>query len=571
MGENKLLEINNLNVSFQANGTEKRILHDVNIYVNKNETVCIVGESGSGKSVTSLSVMGLLPENGVIDSGSIKLKGKELVGLDESDYRAIRGNDISMIFQEPMTALNPVLTIGFQLAEPLREHRQMSKKEAQHEAIKLLKRVGIPQPESKVALYPHELSGGQRQRVMIAMALATNPSLLIADEPTTALDVTIQAQILSLIHNLKEQNNMGVLFITHDMGVVAQIADYVVVMYHGKIVEHGDVETIFKAPKQDYTKKLLAAVPDIDAVHVTSRPKFADNTKPILSVKDVSTIYGGHKHLLGKNIPGLKAVNQVSFEIFEGETVGLVGESGSGKSTLGRTILGLEKRSHGDIQFEGQPVSDLAKRNTKLIAGMQMIFQDPFGSLDPRQSVGAAIEEVLKIHHRLTKEERHAKTLALLEDVGLSEDSYDRYPHEFSGGQRQRIGIARAIVLDPSLVICDEAVSALDVTIQAQVLTLLKRLQKTLDLTYLFISHDLGVVRDISDRILVMYLGTIVESGSTEQIFRHPVHPYTKRLLSAIPRPDPNKIQKLSSDVTIEKPQSTSLHEVEKGHLVVDF
>lgn len=568
----KLLDITDLNVSFHVNGGEKQILHDVNIQVRPHETVCIVGESGSGKSVTSLATMGLLASNGHITSGSIKFNGQELTGLTEAQMRSLRGNEMSMIFQEPMTALNPVLTVGFQLAEPLRIHRNMDKKAARKEAIALLTRVGIPNPDKKVDMYPHELSGGQRQRVMIAMALAGHPSLLIADEPTTALDVTIQAQILALIDQLKEQNGMGVLFITHDMGVVAQIADYVVVMYHGQIVEQGQAKDIFEHPQEAYTQKLLAAVPDIDAPHVgVNAPSTTDQT-PLLSVRDVSTIYGAKKPLFGKAQPGLRAVNHVSFDIYRGETVGLVGESGSGKSTLGRTILGLENKAGGKITYKGEALVDLRHRSHKMISQMQMIFQDPFGSLDPRQSVGAAIEETMAIHHLATPAERHQKALDLLKAVGLAEDAFDRYPYEFSGGQRQRIGIARAIALDPDVVVCDEAVSALDVSIQAKVLDLLKSLQKNLDLTYLFITHDLGVVRDIADRILVMYLGTIVESGTTEQIFSHPVHPYTKRLLAAIPRPDPERRMAFSSEIVkMPAPSTVKMHEVEAGHMVVDF
>lgn len=567
-----LLDITDLNVSFHVNGGEKQILHDVNIKVRPHETVCIVGESGSGKSVTSLATMGLLASNGHITSGSIKLNGQELTVLSEVNLRRLRGNEMSMIFQEPMTALNPVLTVGFQLAEPLRIHRHMDKKAALKEAIALLARVGIPNPDKKVDMYPHELSGGQRQRVMIAMGLAGNPSLLIADEPTTALDVTIQAQILALIEELKEQNGMGVLFITHDMGVVAQIADYVVVMYQGHIVEQGQAKAIFEHPQEAYTQKLLAAVPDIDAPHIGVNAPSTSNQDPLLSVRDVSTVYGNKKPLFGKGKPGLRAVNHVSFDIYRGETVGLVGESGSGKSTLARTILGLENQTGGKITYQGEALSDLRHRSHKIVAQMQMIFQDPFGSLDPRQSVGAAIEETMVIHHIGTSNDRHQKALNLLKAVGLAEDAFVRYPHEFSGGQRQRIGIARAIALNPDVVICDEAVSALDVSIQAKVLNLLKSLQKNLNLTYLFITHDLGVVRDIADRILVMYLGIIVESGTTEQIFSHPVHPYTKRLLAAIPRPDPERRMPFSSDiVAIPAPSSVLMHEVEPSHMVIDF
>lgn len=529
-----VLAVQNLNVDFETDQGTKQILHDISLAVHPHETVCLVGESGSGKSVTSFSVMGLLPQNGHVASGSIRFEKQDLLKLGDKAMRRLRGDQLSMIFQEPMTALNPVLRIGKQLTDVIKAHQAVDRKTAFDQALALLKQVEMPEPAKKLQMYPHELSGGQRQRVMIAMAIACKPQLLIADEPTTALDVTIQAQILELINKLKDQEEMGVLFITHDMGVVAQIADYVVVMKQGRIVERGTAQTIFEHPQNAYTKKLLAAVPDVDAPHIAQHSQVTDK-QPLLAVQHLTKVYQDKKQLFRKRAAGLKAVNDVSFHIYPGETLGLVGESGSGKSTLGRTILGLEQKTAGKMVYAGKELPPFNHRQAALIAKMQMIFQDPFGSLDPRQKIGDAIEEVMAIHHQMNAQARHHRMLQLLQAVDLDEASANRYPSEFSGGQRQRIGIARALALDPSLVVCDEAVSALDVSIQAQVLDLLKQLQEKLKLTYLFITHDLGVVREISDRILVMYLGTIVETGTTEQIFTNPVHPYTKRLLAAIP------------------------------------
>lgn len=571
-----VLAVQNLNVDFETDQGTKQILHDISLAVHPHETVCLVGESGSGKSVTSFSVMGLLPQNGHVASGSIRFEKQDLLKLGDKAMRRLRGDQLSMIFQEPMTALNPVLRIGKQLTDVIKAHQAVDRKTAFDQALALLKQVEMPEPAKKLQMYPHELSGGQRQRVMIAMAIACKPQLLIADEPTTALDVTIQAQILELINKLKDQEEMGVLFITHDMGVVAQIADYVVVMKQGRIVERGTAQTIFEHPQNAYTKKLLAAVPDVDAPHIAQHSQVTDK-QPLLAVQHLTKVYQDKKQLFRKRAAGLKAVNDVSFHIYPGETLGLVGESGSGKSTLGRTILGLEQKTAGKMVYAGKELPPFNHRQAALIAKMQMIFQDPFGSLDPRQKIGDAIEEVMAIHHQMNAQARHQRMLQLLQAVDLDEASANRYPSEFSGGQRQRIGIARALALDPSLVICDEAVSALDVSIQAQVLDLLKQLQDRLKLTYLFITHDLGVVREISDRILVMYLGTIVETGTTEQIFTNPVHPYTKRLLAAIPRPNPESAvaarqrnERILAE-HIPRPTSTELHEVEPQHLVVNF
>ncbi|MDG3062210.1 ABC transporter ATP-binding protein [Lacticaseibacillus casei] len=571
-----VLAVQNLNVDFETDQGTKQILHDISLTVHPHETVCLVGESGSGKSVTSFSVMGLLPQNGHVASGSIRFEKQDLLKLGDKAMRRLRGDQMSMIFQEPMTALNPVLRIGKQLTDVIKAHQAVDRKTAFDQALALLKQVEMPEPAKKLQMYPHELSGGQRQRVMIAMAIACKPQLLIADEPTTALDVTIQAQILELINKLKDQEGMGVLFITHDMGVVAQIADYVVVMKQGRIVERGTAQTIFEHPQNAYTKKLLAAVPDVDAPHIAQHSQVTDK-QPLLAVQHLTKVYQDKKQLFRKRAAGLKAVNDVSFHIYPGETLGLVGESGSGKSTLGRTILGLEQKTAGKMVYAGKELPPFNHRQAALIAKMQMIFQDPFGSLDPRQKIGDAIEEVMAIHHQMNAQARHQRMLQLLQAVDLDEASANRYPSEFSGGQRQRIGIARALALDPSLVVCDEAVSALDVSIQAQVLDLLKQLQEKLKLTYLFITHDLGVVREISDRILVMYLGTIVETGTTEQIFTNPVHPYTKRLLAAIPRPNPESAvaarqrnERILAE-HIPRPTSTELHEVEPLHLVVNF
>ncbi|KLI75276.1 MULTISPECIES: ABC transporter ATP-binding protein [Lacticaseibacillus] len=571
-----VLAVQNLNVDFETDQGSKQILHDISLAVHPHETVCLVGESGSGKSVTSFSVMGLLPQNGHVASGSIRFEKQDLLKLGDKAMRRLRGDQMSMIFQEPMTALNPVLRIGKQMTDVIKAHQAVDRKTAFDQALALLKQVEMPEPAKKLQMYPHELSGGQRQRVMIAMAIACKPQLLIADEPTTALDVTIQAQILELINKLKDQEGMGVLFITHDMGVVAQIADYVVVMKQGRIVERGTAQTIFEHPQNTYTKKLLAAVPDVDAPHIAQHSQVTDE-QPLLAVQHLTKVYQDKKQLFRKRAAGLKAVNDVSFHIYPGETLGLVGESGSGKSTLGRTILGLEQKTAGKMVYAGKELPPFNHHQAALIAKMQMIFQDPFGSLDPRQKIGDAIEEVMAIHHQMNAQARHQRMLQLLQAVDLDEASANRYPSEFSGGQRQRIGIARALALDPSLVICDEAVSALDVSIQAQVLDLLKQLQDKLKLTYLFITHDLGVVREISDRILVMYLGTIVETGTTEQIFTNPVHPYTKRLLAAIPRPNPESAvaaRQRNEQILAEhipRPTSTELHEVEPQHMVVDF
>jgi len=570
----RLLEVDNLDVQFQTKDGPLKVVQDVSFAIDQKETVCIVGESGSGKSVTSLSIMGLLPENGEVANGSIKLNGEELTQKSDDDLRKMRGNEFAMIFQEPMTALNPVLTIGYQVSEPLMIHRKLSKEDAWEKSADLLDKVGIPEPAEKLKMYPHELSGGMRQRVMIAMALAGEPSLLIADEPTTALDVTIQAQILELIDDLKNQFDMGVLFVTHDMGVVAEIADRVVVMYHGQIVETGTAEEIFNAPKHPYTQRLLAAVPDVDQPKAEASPE-TNGEEPLLQVDNVSKFFPVKTGLFQRTTSHVKAVKNVSFSLYEGETLGLVGESGSGKSTLGRTILGLEEKTSGTIKFNGKDMDQMSKQELKESRKeMQMIFQDPYASIDPRQKIGETIEEVLVIHTNLSKKERRQQAMKLLKDSGLSEGFYDRLPHELSGGQRQRVGIARAIALNPSLIVADEAVSALDVSIQAQIMDLLKELQEEYKLTYLFISHDLGVVRQISDRIMVMYLGNVVEIGTADQIFENPQHPYTKMLLSAVPRPVPGlekeRIKKKnSSRLTFTQP--TEWVEVAEGHLIAKF
>jgi ABC-type glutathione transport system ATPase component len=569
-----LLEVDNLGVQFQTADGPFKVVQDISFSINDKETVCIVGESGSGKSVTSLSIMGLLPENGAVTNGSIKLNGEELTSKTENELQKMRGNDFAMIFQEPMTALNPVLTIGFQLSEPLRIHKKLNKEEIRAKSIELLDKVGIPQPEEKLSMYPHELSGGMRQRVMIAMALAGEPSLLIADEPTTALDVTIQAQILELIDDLKTQFDMGVLFVTHDMGVVAEIADRVVVMYHGSIVETGTVEEIFNAPSHPYTQRLLAAVPDVDQPKPEASPD-TEGEEPLLQVDNLSKFFPVKTGIFQRTTSHVKAVKNVSFSLYEGETLGLVGESGSGKSTLGRTILGLEEKTNGTIQFNGKDMDQMSKQELKESRKeMQMIFQDPYASLDPRQKIGETIEEILVIHTDLSKKERKNQAMKLLKDSGLSEGFYERLPHELSGGQRQRVGIARAIALNPSLIVADEAVSALDVSIQAQIMDLLKKLQEEYKLTYLFISHDLGVVRQISDRIMVMYLGNVVEIGTADQIFENPQHPYTKMLLSAVPRPVPGlEKERIKKEelIPVDFTQPTEWVEVADGHLIAKF
>jgi peptide/nickel transport system ATP-binding protein len=492
--------------------------------------------------VTALSIIRLVPEPaGKIVGGEILFQGRDLLTMSTAEMREIRGNDISMIFQEPMTSLNPVFRIGNQIAAAIRLHRGVDWDEARRQTIGLLDRVGIPKPEERIDDFPHQFSGGMRQRAMIAMALACDPVLLIADEPTTALDVTIQAQILDLMKKLQVEEHLSVLLITHDLGIVAQFADSVAIMKDGKIVERGDVRTIYKEPKERYTIDLLSAVPKLD-LEPTPVEEEDGTDMVLLKVENLSKYFPVKRGILSRTVGEVRAVDDVSFSIPVGETLSLVGESGSGKTTTGRAILRLIEPTAGSVKFDGIEVTELERKELReLRRRIQVIFQDPYGSLNPRMTVYSMLAEILKVHNLRPRNQRRDRVYELLSTVGLSSDSADRYPNEFSGGQRQRIGIARALAVEPDLIVADEAVSALDVTIQAQILKLLEDLQDRLGLTYLFISHDLAVTQNISDYVAVMQNGKIVEQGPTQKIFRHPTHPYTQSLLAAVPIADPDK------------------------------
>jgi peptide/nickel transport system ATP-binding protein len=556
-----LISVRGLTTAFRVDREWRVVVDDVSFDVNARQTLAIVGESGSGKSVTALSLMKLIPTiNGRIEGRAI-MGDRDLIAVPEATMQQVRGNDIAMIFQEPMTSLNPVLTIGFQIAESLRYHRGLDQTAAEAEAVRILDRVRIPAARERLREYPHRFSGGMRQRVMIAMALSCRPKLLIADEPTTALDVTIQAQILDLIRTLQAEDGMAVLFITHDMGVVAEIADRVLVMWKGRKVEEADTSSLFRAPTHPYTRALLGAVPALGSMRgklapekmpildpatgegvsaraVTATPR-AD-AAPLLDVRGLTTRFDIRGGLFSRVSGRVHAVENVSFHIHPGETLSLVGESGCGKSTAGRSILRLVEPASGEIRFEGGDVRGLSRAGLrKLRQRIQMIFQDPYASLNPRMTVGAALAEPMIVHGLAARREAPERVASLLQKVGLSPDMAVRLPHEFSGGQRQRLCIARALALAPKLIVADEAVSALDVSIKAQVLNLMLDLQAELGLAYLFISHDMAVVERISHRIAVMYLGEIVEIGPREAIIENPQHPYTRRLLAAVPVPDP--------------------------------
>ena len=562
-----ILSVSNLTTSFRVEGLWKPVVRNISFDIKPQETLAVVGESGSGKSVTALSIMRLTPPSSSKIEGSIKLNGKELLTLPDAQMRQIRGNDIAMIFQEPMTSLNPVLTIGFQIAEALILHRGLSRSEAEAETIRLLEKVKIPSAKSRFHEYPHRFSGGMRQRVMIAMALACKPKLLIADEPTTALDVTIQAQILELIKTLQEEEGMSVLFITHDMGVVAEIADRTVIMYNGDEIETGATEDIFANPQKPYTKSLLSAVPRLGSMIGRGRPmrfpvvdrltgqsdvptEVPDTVqaaeRPVLEVSGLTTRFEIRSGLLSSVKGRVHAVENVSFSLKAGETLALVGESGCGTSTTGRSVLRLVEPLSGSVLLDGVDVLKLGQGELReQRKRMQMIFQDPFASLNPRMNVGAAIAEPLLINNLASRSEARDKVADLLKRVGLLPDMASRFPHEFSGGQRQRICIARALAVEPRLIVADEAVSALDVSVKAQVVNLMLDLQARMGLGYLFISHDMAVVERVSHRVAVMYLGEIVEIGPREAIFGNPQHPYTKRLLAAVPIADPaRRLQK---------------------------
>ncbi|WP_336814017.1 ABC transporter ATP-binding protein [Bosea sp. MMO-172] len=562
-----ILTVSNLTTSFRVEGQWKSVVRNISFDIKPKETLAVVGESGSGKSVTALSIMRLTPPGSSKIEGSIKLNGKELLTLPDADMRHIRGNEIAMIFQEPMTSLNPVLTIGFQIAEALILHRGLSRSEAEAETVRLLEKVRIPAAKSRFHEYPHRFSGGMRQRVMIAMALACKPKLLIADEPTTALDVTIQAQTLELIKTLQEEEGMSVLFITHDMGVVAEIADRTVVMYNGDEVETGATEDIFASPKKPYTKALISAVPRLGSMIGKGRPmrfpvvdrntgesdvptEVPDTVKaaerPVLEVAGLTTRFEIRGGLLSSVKGRVHAVENVSFSLKAGETLALVGESGCGKSTTGRSVMRLIEPLSGSVLLDGVDVLKLSQTELReQRKRMQMIFQDPFASLNPRMNVGTAVAEPLLINNLATRNEARDKVADLLKRVGLQPEMANRFPHEFSGGQRQRICIARALAVEPRLIVADEAVSALDVSVKAQVVNLMLDLQARMGLGYLFISHDMAVVERVSHRVAVMYLGEIVEIGPREAIFQNPQHPYTKRLLAAVPIADPaRRLQK---------------------------
>lgn len=565
MSDNNVLKIEDLCVDFFREDVYHPAVSHVNYEVKRGRTLGVVGESGSGKSVSTMSIMQLLPSYPKCRvSGKVTFfdDGKEisLLDLKECEMRHYRGNRISMIFQEPMTSLNPVQKCGVQVVEMLQQHEKVSDKEARKRVIDLFEEVMLPRPEKIFDSYPHEISGGQKQRVMIAMALICHPDLLIADEPTTALDVTVQKTIIELLRQLQVKYHIGIIFITHDLGVIAQIADDIVVMYHGEVVESGSARDVLHHPQHPYTKGLLACRPPLDSrprrlltvmdflegnvVDTTCSTSPVDSMKsnreksPLLQVRDLEVTYALKKNLFGKVLQELKAVDKFSFDIYQGETLGLVGESGCGKSTLGRSLLRLIDHSAGSISYRGRSLESLSGAEMRTLRPkLQIIFQDPYSSLNPRITIGEAIMEPLR-NYRLydNDNQRRERVLGLMHQVGLKSDWYNRYPHEFSGGQRQRVCIARALILQPELVVCDESVSALDVSVQAQVLNLLNDLKERYGFTYLFITHDLSVVKFLSDRIMVMEKGRLVEMATADELYAHPKQPYTQRLIAALPR-----------------------------------
>ncbi|MGQ0829465.1 MAG: ABC transporter ATP-binding protein [Bacteroidota bacterium] len=582
MAKETLLEIKNLVTDFRTEDETIKAVNNISFTLSRGETIGIVGESGSGKSVTALSVMQLIPNPpGKISGGEIiyhsrKLGPVDIVQLSEKEMRTLRGNEIAMIFQEPMTSLNPVYTCGDQVMEAILLHQKCSKKAAKEKTIDLFKEVQLPRPEDIFESYPHQISGGQKQRVMIAMAMSCKPSILIADEPTTALDVTVQATILDLMLKLQREHEMGIMFITHDLGVIAELADKVVVMYKGKIVEQGSVLDIFSNPQHPYTKGLLACRPPLnkrlkwlptvadfmktndsgeliessqsitevtEKLVVTAEERKEAHRKlyakdPILQIKNVKTYFPINKGIFGRAKNYVHAVDDVTFDVYPGETLGLVGESGCGKTTLGRTILRLIEPTEGSIIFSGKSITELkAKEMRELRKDIQIVFQDPYSSLNPRITIGQAIMEPMVVHGILENDKaRKERVIEILQRVNMNESHFYRYPHEFSGGQRQRICIARALALRPKFIICDESVSALDVSVQAQVLNLLNELKREFDFTYIFISHDLSVVKFMSDRMVVMNKGKIEEMGDADEIYNNPQSEYTKNLISSIPK-----------------------------------
>lgn len=585
-----LLEVRNLSTYFKTEDSLVKAVDDISFDIYRGETVGIVGESGSGKSVTSLSLMGLIPNPpGYIAGGEMRYHDKsgnivDLAKLTDAQMRHYRGDDLAMIFQEPMTSLNPVFTCGFQVMEAILLHQKVTPAQAKTQTLALFDKVQLPSPERIFNAYPHQLSGGQKQRVMIAMAMSCSPNILIADEPTTALDVTVQKNILQLMADLKKEMDSAVVFITHDLGVIADIADRVLVMYKGKIVEQGTVLDIFAHPQHPYTKGLLACRPplgkrlrhlptiddfmafddagnmiekhtsvqdmirsvEVSPEYTQQRLKNLQAQPPILEVRNLKTYFPSQKNFFGKVTQWVKAVDDVSFDVYSGETLGLVGESGCGKTTLGRTLLRLAPATSGEIIYKNKPILDLSPAEMKdLRREMQIIFQDPYSSLNPRITIGSAIMEPMQVHGVGSNDaERHDRVIELLETCNMRAEHFNRYPHEFSGGQRQRICIARALALNPQFIICDESVSALDVSVQAQVLNLLIQLREQFGFTYIFISHDLSVVKFMSDRMMVMNKGKIEELGVADDIYNHPQTPYTQNLIAAIPKGELSDIQK---------------------------
>ncbi|MGB8622757.1 MAG: ABC transporter ATP-binding protein [Paracoccaceae bacterium] len=574
-GRRPVLTVRDLHVQVATTDGAKPVLEGLSFDLHAGETLCLAGESGSGKSMTALSIMGLLPKPMArIAGGSIRLGDTELATLDEKGFRSVRAARIAMIFQEPMTSLNPVLKIGTQLEEVLVEHGACSRAEAPKRALELLKDVQMTEPERRLKQYPHELSGGMRQRVMIAIALACDPEILIADEPTTALDVTVQAEILDLIRTLQVEHGTAVLMITHDMGVVAEMADRVIVLRNGREEESAPVKELFAAPKTPYAKELLAAVPQLG--HAPAR-LYKPDTDPVLEVNDLTVGFDVRGGILNRPVARVHAVEGVSFSLPAGRTLALVGESGCGKSTIGKALLGLVPWS-GSIRVAGQETQGLSARAMKPVRrNIQMVFQDPGASLDSRMTVRDQVAEPMLIHDTAQGQELEDRVAYLFRRVGLTPDHLDRYPHEFSGGQRQRICIARALALNPKIIVADESVSALDVSVQAQVLDLMRELQEEEGLAYLFISHDMAVIEQVADRVAVMHLGQIVEHGEREQVFGAPAHSYTRHLLAAVPVPDPGRIRppRASRGAEVptpirpigDPPKRVSYREVEPKHL----
>ena len=560
MATKKILDVSGLNISFGKNKKTTTVVNSIDFSLYENEILAIVGESGSGKSVTSKAIMGLLSDKNTHIKGRIEFEQTSLLSISPKEFAGLRGNDIAMIFQEPMSALNPSLTCGFQVAEILLHHNKVAASQVKKEVLQLFEKVKLPRPQDIYTSYPHQISGGQMQRVIIAMAIACKPKILIADEPTTALDVTVQKEILQLLKDLQKQTGMSVLFISHDLALVCELADRVVVMYKGSIIEKGSVKEIFEAPKMPYTKALLASRPTLDVRYkiLPTIASIADNSftpksissqqrakkhqkiytkTPLLRVENIAKSYFSKVGFFGQT-QEIKAVNGVSFDVFEGETLGLVGESGCGKSTLGKVILQLEKATKGAIFYKGKEITSLKSKDLRsLRKDIQLIFQDPYASLNPRKIIGEAIMEPMEVHNiGGSKKQQKEKAMKLLSRVGLESSYFHRYPHELSGGQRQRVGIARTIAMEPKLVICDESVSALDISVQAQVLNLLNELKEDFGFTYIFISHDLAVVKYMADQLLVMNQGAIEELGDADEIYANPVKKYTKKLIDSIPK-----------------------------------